>query len=105
MCLWYFILNVWFQIIPIPTPWKVSHCKVGEGGRGISKGEYFKRKYEAKMEFLKQWGRGGGGGGGGGRWLKSNGSSHTGHPYIVTASGGNVHCTLHLYIYMPEPFF
>ena len=51
-------LNVWFQKISIPPPWKNIGNSEGEGSQ---KPKSFLRKYKAKLEIPR---RGGGGGGG-----------------------------------------
>ena len=43
---------MWFQKISIPTPRKVNGNSKGEGG---SKAQFFKGKYDTKMEFLEGW--------------------------------------------------
>jgi len=52
----FFASNVWFQKISIPTPLMVIE---NSEGVGISKAKIFKRKCEAKLEFLEGCGGGG----------------------------------------------
>ena len=46
---------MYFRKISIPTPRKVNGNSKGEGG---SKAQFFKGKYDTKMEFPEGWGGG-----------------------------------------------
>ena len=47
---------VWFQKISILPPQKGLEIPGRRGGGGVSKTQKFKAIYEAKLEFLEEWG-------------------------------------------------